>query len=59
MAYAKVNDTKSAIVFSTPSHFISSDAMREKSNKACTDQWITTFNLGHNKAILEAENYLK
>jgi len=51
MAHAKVDDnTKSAIVFSTPSHFPLSDAMREKSNKACTNQ--------HNKAILEAENYL-
>jgi len=33
------------------------DAMKEKSNKACTDQWITTFNFGHNKGhqFLELE----
>jgi len=31
--------------------------MKEKSNKACTDQWITTFNFGHNKGhqFLELE----
>jgi len=28
---------------------IKKNAMREKFNKACTDQWITTFNFGHNK----------
>ena len=47
---AKVNDhTKSTIVPSTPSQFMSLDAIREKSSKACADQWITTFNRGHNK----------
>jgi len=48
--HAKVDDhTKSTIVPSTPSQFMSLDAIREKSSKACADQWITTFNRGHNK----------
>jgi len=33
----------------TPAQFTSLDALRDKSSKACTDQWITTFNHGHNK----------
>ena len=43
------DDAKSTIVPSTPSQFTSSDALRDKSSKACTDQWITIFNHGHNK----------
>jgi len=41
------DDAKSTIVPSTPSQFTSLDALRDNSSKACTDQWITTFNKGH------------
>ena len=41
------DDAKSTIVPCT--QFTSLDALRDKLSKACTDQWITTFNHGHNK----------
>jgi len=48
--HAIVDDhAKSTIVPCTPAQFTSLDALRDKSSKACTDQWITTFNHGHNK----------
>jgi len=43
------DDAKSTIVPCTPAQFTSLHALRDKSSKACTDQWITTFNHGHNK----------
>jgi len=44
------DDAKSTIVPGIPSQFTLLDTLRDKSSKACTDQWITTFNHGHNKA---------
>ena len=43
------DDAKSTIMPSTPSQFTLLDALRDKSRKACTDWWVTTFNHGHDK----------
>ena len=43
------DDAKSTNLPSTPSQFTLLDALGDKSSKACTDQWIATFNHRHNK----------